>query len=240
MNIDHKKTALDDNASIYSRNREASNKESVKNLTGKQKLRYFKDYYAVTVAVVLVIIIGVCMLINDTIINPSHCVLSVACVDDTYMSMAEELGEYLDEYLTIESKNDYASVSNYDLEDYQNNMAYITHVSASGIDLIICTQEYFDKTVEQGMFADLSELLPEETYQKLSDRLIEGQIAETDIDGNVTEYLEAAAYGIDISGSIPYDTYGGYESKPILCVCVNSPNTENTLKVIDYFTEFAE
>ena len=57
MNIKNKKTALDDSASLYQQNRDFSSKENLKNLSGKQKWRYFMDYYWKTLLAVLIILI---------------------------------------------------------------------------------------------------------------------------------------------------------------------------------------
>lgn len=237
MEIEHKKTALDDDAYIYTRNRDAANKENVKNLTKKQKLAYFRDYYGVKTIVAIIAVVMVCSLLNQMVFNRQTCVLSVACVDDRQIMSQEEITEDLQEYLVIENKNDYASVSYYNREDTNMNMAYVTHAATGSIDIILCSYDYFVEASNQGMLADLNELLSEDQKAALSDRFLESQYIETDDDGETVSYGEMTAYGIDVSDSVKYAEFGGVGEQTILCVHVASPNTENTLKAIDYFTE---
>lgn len=237
MNIEHKKTALDDDAYIYTRNRDETNKETVKNLTRKQKLTYFKDYYSVKVLVGIILVVMICSLLNQTVFNRSSCLLSIACVDDRQIIKAEEMGVALEEYLPIEGKNDYASVSYYDRDDAQMNMAYVTHYATGSIDLIICSEDYFKEASAQGMFADLNTFLTDENKALLSDRFLNAQIAQTDDDGAVIGYEDEAPYGIDISDSEIYREYDGIGDKVILCVHVNAGNKENAQKAISFFFE---
>lgn len=238
MDIKNKKTALGDDASIYSRNRDAATKENMKNLTPKERFQYFLDYHSKKVIVILLIVAFAGMMLYETVLNPSTCVFSVACVDDVSFSDIDNAQIDLEEYIEIENENDYGSVSYYNREDYNSNTAFITHMLTGTIDIVLCSEEYFQTASEQGMFADLSTLLPEDVYESLSERMIESKIADTDTDGTVLSYGEELPYGIDISGSSKFEEFGGIGDKPILCVATSSQNTENILKIITYFTEF--
>ena len=78
MDINHRKTVLDDDATLYNRKHDTVTKEDLKNLPFKQKLHYFKDYYAKIVIATVVVLIGVIMILNETIFNRHTCVMAVA------------------------------------------------------------------------------------------------------------------------------------------------------------------
>lgn len=238
MNIEHKKTALGDDSAIYQKRDNSFGKKNLGNLSKKEKLGYFRDYYLMKVIVAVVILIAVGALLNTTVFNRSECVLSVALINESQVTESDSLTDDLDAYLGELEKNDYVAVSNFGLDDYQMEMAFLTRTATSSIDLIICPEDYFEQACNQGMLADLSGFLPQETQDALSERILKGQEAETDDDGNIISYYEAKPYGIDISGSARLTQFGGVEEHPVLCVLLNVKNTENTLKAIEYFAEF--
>lgn len=237
MNIEHKKTALDDDSFLYQQRDDSFGKKDTSKLSKQEKLQYFKDYYLMKIIVAALIAVFVGSIINGTIFNRSNCVMSIVMLNESQITDDSALDASLREYLQIEDKNDYIGISNYNLNDYQVNMAYVTQLSGQGIDLVICSESYFETGAGQGIFADLSEFLPEDMYAGLSDRMVEGRTAETDDYGEITSYNEPAPYGIDLSGTSRFKEFGGVEEHPILCVVANVSNTDNALKTISYFTE---
>ncbi|MDO5337774.1 MAG: hypothetical protein Q4E89_10045 [Eubacteriales bacterium] len=237
MNIEHKKTALDDDSFLYQQRDDSFGKKDTSKLSKQQKFQYFKDYYLVKIIVAVLIVAFVGAIINGTVFNRSTNVMSVVLLNESQIADDAGLEAALTEYLQIENKNDYVSISNYNLQDYQVNMAYVTQLSGKGIDLVICSESYFETGSNQGIFTDLSEFLPEDMYAALSDRIVEGCTAETDDYGEIISYNEPAPYGIDLSGTSRFTEFGGVEEHPILCVVANVSNTENALKTISYFTE---
>ena len=219
MDIKHKKTALDDNASLYEKDRNYSGKEYLKTLSGKQKFRYFLDYYWKPLLVIIILL------------------LSVIAVNDCYIVKSEEMAEHLKEYLEIKGKNERVNVEYLDTENYQMQMVFLTRISANDTDLILCSEEDFQTFARQGICEDLKEILPEDMYRDLSSRILEAAYVETDYDGNELSRGPETPYGIDITGSALYQRFEGLGDQLILCVPVNSPNLENALKVISYFTE---
>lgn len=234
MNTDYKKSVLGDDAFLYQRGHDTVTKEELKNLTFQQKMQYFKDYYLKKVIVALIVIIALASIINETVFNRSDCLLSIACIDEYQIMNSDELTEELSNHIEIEDKNDYFNISSYSLDDYNSNMAFLTHSTAGSIDIYIGSSEFFEAKAELGLFSDLSEILPEELYEQLSDKLVEGRTAETDIDGNVTSYGEYIPYGIDLSDNEIYKEYGGIGENPILAISVNSSNIDHAIEILTY------
>lgn len=237
MNIENKKTALNDDAVLYQQNRDYATKENLKNLSGKQKWRYFLDYYWKKLLVAVIILVFGFHLLNTMVINPSECRLSLITINDCMVQQSEELGAKLKDYLGIENKNEYVSVEYFDTDNAQMNMVYTTRIAANATDLILCSYEDFIASAAQGIFINLADTLPEDMQKTLSDQFVEAQIIETDIDGNELSRGDAAPYGLDITGSALYEQFGGSGDQVILCIPVNSPNLKNAVKAISSFME---
>ena len=238
MDIRNKKTALGDDSEIYKSRDNSFGKKDLKNLSRKQKLEYFRDYYLMRVIVIAAVLIVAGSMLNVMVFNRSNCVLALATLNRAQVAYPEELGSALEEYLKAEGKNDYVSAEAFNLQDAQMQMAFSTKVAATGMDLVICSKDFFEEGSAGGMFADLSDILPEDTYEALAERMIEGKEAETDDDGNVTGWKEARPYGLDISGSTAFAKFGGVDEAPILCVMGNAAHLENVQKAIAFFAEF--
>ncbi len=237
MDIKNRKTTLGDDAEIYNRSKDTITKEELKNLPLKQKLLYFKDYYLKgTLAVVAAVVFALYM-VYITMINPTKEVLSVMFLSGSYVSDQAGMSQSLKEYLGIERKKDTVSVSYYDLNDSQMNMAYMTIVGAGQADLIICPYSVFERQARLGFLADLSEYLPPEMYERLSGRMVTGRVVETDVTGETQTIGDELPYGIDISGSAVCEEYVLSSEQTILCVFAAPPNSERVLQAIPYFTD---
>ncbi len=238
MNIEHKKTTLGDDSILYQKRGDSSaKKEDLKNLSFKQKIFYFKDYYLKALIVVVIILIFVGTLLNSILFNRQTNIVSVVFLNDSYLEDTESVQDAIREYLAPENKNDYVAVSYYNTNDYQVQMAYSTQLMAGGIDVIICSQDYFEEASELGVFADLSEFLPSGLYEQVSGKILESQEAETDDYGEVISYSEAMPHGIDLAGNARYQECGGYGEDAILCISKNCVNTENALKIVEWFMD---
>ena len=238
MDVEHRKTTLGDDASIYSRTKDTVTKDELKSMPFKQKIAYFKDYYMVGLACLIAAAVFIIYMVYTSFINPSRDVLTVAVLDDTFVSATDEMGEAIKEYLGLERKKDYIVVSYYDTDDYQMNMAYMTIAGAGQLDLIICSYEQFQNQANMGLLADMKEFLPAETYDSLKDRMVTGHAVDADLDGSITYVGDELEYGIDITDSAAVRQYITTSAdRVILCAFAAPPNEENALKAIDYFLQ---
>ena len=57
MNINNKKTTLNDEAAIYTHDENVSEKEKWQAMSGKRKWQYFKDYYLGKIVAILMIVL---------------------------------------------------------------------------------------------------------------------------------------------------------------------------------------
>ncbi len=235
MDIEHKKTALDDDAYLYHKT-DTISKEDLKKLSRKQKFQYFKDYYLKKLILILLIVIVAVYVLYTTVFRRSDCVLSISVLNSAQLENSEELAVDLRDYLAIENKNDYISTEHFDLDDYQMNMVFVARVAAGACDMIICTYGEFEDLASRGMFAELSDQLPEELMTALSGQILEASVVETDAEGTVLSTEPEAPYGIDLSGSSVFAEYSS-DPHPVLCIVENANNPENLLKAIYFLTE---
>lgn len=236
MDTKFKKTALDDDALIYQRSKDSISREDIKKLPLRQRFGYFRDYYLKIVAVAVLVIIAVVSLLNTTVFNRSESVLSICFLNGGAISDTDALDEFLEGYIGLENKNDYIQSETLYLDSYQMNMAFITRLAAGAIDLVVCPYSDFLDQSQNGMFCDLRELLPEDMYEQLSDRILENGVAERDGEGEIISRSDPIPFGIDLSDSAVYKEYGGLDAQPVLCAAANVKNTENALKAIAWFT----
>lgn len=233
MDIETKKTILDDEASIYKKRKNTYTGKDIKTMSLKNKIRYFKDYYLKFTIIILLIVAAICILVNDIVFDKSQCVLYVSCINTAQPDDNESLTKELTNEIKNTKQGDFVSVISYNLDNPQYNMSFITLTQAGTIDIAICPADYFEEAAGAGMFANLNEFLPEEIYTKLSEKIIMARPTETDIDGNIINYGNPMPYGVDISDS-PY--FSKTNEQLVLCILNGSPHTDNTLDAVSFFT----
>lgn len=236
MDTKFKKTALDDDAYLYQKTSDTISREDLKKLSKKQKLQYFKDYYLKKVILGLLIAAAAINVIYTTVFKRSTCVLSISVLNSIQIEKSEDITEDLRDYLEVENKNDYIDVAQYNLENYQMNMAFATKMAAGTGDIIICSYEDFQDQASKGMFADLREFLPAETFSAFSGQLMEASLTEVDTEGNILSTEPEQPFGIDISDSAVFKKYSSSEQS-VLCVVANTENPENVMKAISFLTD---
>ena len=232
MDIKQKKTALDDDSILYQKRNDQLGKKDISALSGRQKLQYFKDYYLkYCILAVVLIVIGV-NLIYTIFFRHQENILNVALVNDAAISDPEGMTDFLKNSFQATGKDQILTVTNYNLDDVNQQMAFTTKLVTSDLDLIICDRETFHSESESGFYLDLSSALPADLMDAFSDDLVKGQIVERDNDDQIISTGEELPYGIDISDTSFYTYYGGTASEAILCVTAGSEHQDNALEFI--------
>ena len=224
MNTKFKKTALDDNADIYQHGTKSVTKEEIKKLPLKKRIAYFCDYSLAKCLVVLALIICTILVIRTSINGKQHTpVLSVALMNEIYLSDTDTLADTLKNSLELDD-DAVVNVTYYNLDEYQNNMSYLAHLSAGSVDVILCSEDFFEESASQGMFADLSSLLSEKELSDYSSQLKKASVVDTDTDGTVLSESDPAPMGIDVG-------------KYIICLTEKGNKPENAKKAVSFFTK---
>lgn len=240
MDVEHKKTVLEDDSILYQKRDDSLNRKDTSNLTKKQKAQYFKDYYLKRLIIAAVVLIFAGNMIYTILFKHQENILSVAVVGDCYISGNSELTEYLREVLGLTSEDQLLVVTNYNLDDPNQQIAFTTRLVAKDTDILICDYDQFTEYCHQGVYADLASVLPQETYEELSESLVTGHQVQTDEDGNAAENGPEKPYGLDISDSELYQYFGGSSGRILLGVSCYSQNAEAVLTAIDLFTHWEE
>ncbi len=237
MNIEHKKTALDDDSVLYQKRDDSLGKKDLSDLNGRQKIGYFKDYYLKAVIVAIIAAAVLASLIYTIFFRHQVTVLSVALMNDVWMERSDDFSQTLRDYYGLTDKNEYIQVDYYNTDDYAAQMKFVTLAGAGEIDVMLSSEDTYLQYAKLGYFEDLSQVLPADVYANWKDRMIETQQEETDDYGKVIQTWPAAPYGIDISGNKRYEEYGGTDTRVILSIM---GNTKDNMDHIVMFLKFLE
>lgn len=228
-----KKTTLDDNANIYNRRGNKTEKQKLSEMTFSEKISYINTYYTKTFIVLSIIIIGVIYLIYSMISPKVEDALYAAVINYSIdEETAHELEHNFGEYLKIGEKESINIDTSFFLGESSdasmtaaNQMKLTTYLSAQEIDLVIAPESYFENYATNGFFDNLEEQLPTELYTKLADYLYFSTSQE-----NPNE----VAYGIYLD-HLPYYQERDHEERHIIGLVVNSTKKENGVEFIRYF-----
>lgn len=238
MNIENKKTALDDDAAIYQKRDNSFQKKDLSGMGVKGKAGYFKDYYLKTVVVVALIAAFVIYMVYTIFFRNEETILSVAFLDEASITDTEAFNEKMRVSYGLTDDSELLEIADYDLDDNAMLMKFTALTAAQSVDVMICPRETFEKYSGLGYFEDLSEILPDSLYDEVSGRIVEASEVERDVDGAVVETLPAAPYGIDISGNRLYDDCGGGGDDSILCIVTGAGHMDNAIKFVDYIIHY--
>lgn len=241
MNIEHKKTALEDDSLLYQKRDDSLGKKDTSALSGRQKIGYFKDYYLKAVIVALIAAAVAAALIYNMFFRYQNTVLSAAVVGDAWITDTDGLVQALRDYYGLTNENDYIIVEHYNPEDYASQIKLSTYVAAREIDLLLCSEDIFNQYAEMGFLYDLSQELPDEIYQRFAAQAVKASQVDTDDDGNILKTYPAAPYGFDITQNAVFQKYGGTgtsDQKVILAVIGNAQeHMDSIVKFLDFLLQ---
>lgn len=238
MNIENKKTALDDDSILYQKRDESFKKKDTSHLSAKGKAGYFKDYYMKPLIAIILIGIFASYMIYTIFFKHQETVLSVAFLNEAYLAQTDALNADMRAYYELTDEDQLLDIAYYNLDDYAAQMKFTTLTAAQSLDVVVCPKAVFEQYSKFGYFEDLSAVLPKELYEKVSDRILESSEEETDLDGNVTATMPPAPHGIDIAGNALYTDYEGIGDDVILCIVAGSKNMDNAVKFVDHVINY--
>lgn len=201
MDLNGKKTALNDESTIYQQQEELSEKEKLKQMSWLQKLDYFKSYYLMKVIAVLAVL-GLVVSILYTALSPKlETVLSVAVIDYAMpIETTYRVKEQFESLIVLDEKTQKTVFEDYSFsyEEKKALQKFVLYNASGDLDITIMPRSIFDIFAPYGHFAEVTERLPTDLYMELSDYLVE--CPQMDELGNVIEGTETV-YGICIDSS---------------------------------------
>lgn len=234
MELKNKKTVLTDDASIYNHEENPSEREKWKNLHGKQKLEYFKNYYLMKL---IVLILGSALVISllVTIFTPKPDTVFFAAVINSSLSdsQIEVVKQQYEELICLdETKQETVFDTGYyfGTMDYESLSKFATYNAVGQIDVTIMPLSVFETYAPNNYFIPVSQVLPTDLYLELSPYLVECGIK--DESGNI-DPDSVTMYGIRIDSSYVYE--GVTTSEPIiLAINANDKHLDNVVEFLKY------
>ncbi|MDD3338388.1 MAG: hypothetical protein PHS82_05970 [Lachnospiraceae bacterium] len=203
----------------------------------KAKIRQFLDYYVVYVIVAVVVLGFVGYFVKTVVFDRKDVVLSVMILNDDTTLDTDQMEADLREKLNITDDKQDITLSVMDSTAMGNNAVILTRLRAQSVDLLITDQKAFDVYTEGAAYANLNETLSDALREQLQDGFVDGRAAIYDNEGNVTEYEDALLYGVDISDSERYQSYGSALTHVIAGIAVNAEHKEMAAEAMVYLYE---
>lgn len=209
-----------------------SEREKLKNMSGKDKVWYIWEYYKFPIFGVILAIALIWTVAGSVYRSSFETVLHCMYLNN----QAEELNTApLDEgfaaYLDLGKKQMIITESTY--ITYGDNVSEFTYASmakisaliaAKDLDIIICDQENFEHYASMGGALDLEEVLPAQLLAYATSRL--------EYASNENE--QSHAYGINLSDTEFAAQSNLTQDPPILLIVSNSTRTETAVALLDY------
>lgn len=234
MNIKNKKTALSDDAVLYSHKEDVSEKEKWKSMTKEERIRYFLDYYMGKIAAILIVLVAVGSLVYTMVRPKPETVLSVAIVNDGINeALYDELETKFQEIIGMDEKTQktlFDAGYNFNDYDYQSWQKYSVYNMVGDLDISIMPYTTFEEYAPYEHFAPVSTYLSSGVYTSLEQYFVESK--KKDEDGNFIPDSETV-YGIDLSSTWLYKD-DQREDPMVLIFNLAPKNTENVEKFITW------
>lgn len=238
-----KKTVLGDEAFIYQKREEKTEKQKWKEMTKSEKWGYFKDYYMKACVIGLIVLLLAGNLIYTIIKGTPEQMLNIAVLDNIFEAeFVEKITTDMTEEMVTDPEEQEVYVDTeyyFSTDEYNNQMKLMTRVSAGEIDLIIARRDRFLNQASNEAFQDMSILLNDEQKEKFSKYFEMCSIQDVDIDTDEVTYGEPTAFGIHLAQLDDYNGYNLADNPLIIGILANSAHPENAVRFIEYlFEEF--
>lgn len=229
-----KQTRLGDNAEIYQRRVEKSEREKLSEMPFKKKVSYLWEYYKYHAFVSVAVIAFLVYIIVEIVTPDIKTILYAAVINNPVdATVIDEFKADFSEQLQLDPKREEVDINTqfYYTGDNEYTMSLkqvlVTYVAAQEVDIIIAPESEYYTYAYNGFLAPLSDQLPSDLYSFLADYFYLSSMTDDpqeDVYGiyiNDTGFLGNSL--IDISGD-PY----------VLGMVANSTHKENTIEFIRY------
>ncbi len=240
--MEHQKVKKPQKHTIGTRIKKFCKEESIKlkEMTFSEKMEYIWEYYKVQIIITVALVffsISMIKLVYNNIKYEEvfHCAIVNSLLSDTEEKYLQKgFGEYLEidkehDTLTFDSSYmffwDDISYSSSDVT-YSSRMKVAAALGARNLDIFVADKTYIEAGAPESQFYDLSEVLPEDLYALVEDRLFYTK----DEDG-----IERP-FAIDIAGT-HLDENVFYQEPPYLAIVSNTLNLDSAIEFVKYAFE---
>ncbi|MGN0405822.1 MAG: hypothetical protein ACI4F1_11410 [Bariatricus sp.] len=241
----YKKTALDDDASIYQKREEKTEKEKWAAMNSEERRQYFREYYLLK-CVAGILAIGIAVFLIWHFVGPKEeTVLYVAVIDELLdEEKTEQMGKELREFLGADGKYQKVIIDDsfFTQKDALSKLEVYLH--SGQIDVVIADRTVYQEYAGYGFFQSMDEILDEKEKGKYCENflLAAGYKDSDDItfEDEETGQGEECPYGVDISDSSRFGEVKNYIESPVFSIAQGAQNTENAMKFLDYLMQKGE
>ncbi len=228
----HKDTTLDNSAEIYQQREELTEKQKLNNMTTKEKIVYFNNYYR-TKLIIIIAVLALVVYFVYSILTPSPetvlytAVLNYALDEQTALTIQNDFAEHLDinpetQEVRLDTSFILSSDGNSSQYTMGNDQKLATFIYAKEIDIIIAPESIFEGYAGNGSLCKLSDQLPADLYSCLADSFYYSTSSE---DPNTS------AYGIYLDSiGIPSNT----SERVLIGIVINSEYKSNAAEFIRF------
>ncbi|MDO5292803.1 MAG: hypothetical protein Q4F05_08635 [bacterium] len=231
-----RKQTLSDNASIYQKRENTTERDKWSQMSKQEKWQYFKDYYLLKLIVLVFAVIFTGYVLYTTF-GPRDTpeLYGVIFNDQLNSEQRDTVLNNFREAMTIpEKRHTFTLDDTFNLDpndpDVTTEQKITTYAYAGKLDIIIAEEETIKYLAEGQYLQDLTQILPSDFYSSNTDQLIFARQQEDTSD---------VAYGISLENSaiykemsINYNYNGG--KKMAVGVVVNSDHRDNAVQFIKY------
>ncbi len=234
MDVEHKKTVLDDGAALYHHDENVSEKEKWSRMSGKKRWEYFKSYYLMkciailaSAAVVVSIFYAMFSPKPETVLNVA--IVNQALVQPQYLKLQEAFETWIELDPEIQ-ETVFDGGYDFELDQYNAMQKFAIYNAAGELDVTILPLSEFEKYAPVGYFSQVSNHISTGLYLKLSDYFVES--SRQNENGEIEEDSKAV-YGIRIDSTRIFD---GYEADGPIVLAINhsTGNEEMIEKFLTY------
>lgn len=237
-----KKTALDDEAQIYQKREEQTEKEKWKQMNSREKWQYFVDYYLFKVVVAVIIVGVVGSLIWHFVKPKDETILYVAVIDESLdEKKLADMTAALEKMYQADGKHQKVLIDDsFYMKDGALEKLEV-YLESKQVDAIIADEKTFKKMAGYGFFEDAGAFAKENNITGYESSYIYAKgykdSDEVSFEDNETAKGEKLPYGISLTDAKTYTDMTSYAKKPVFAVAANSQHRENTAKFFEYLMQ---
>lgn len=237
-----KKTALDEDAEIYQKREEKTEKEKWKEMDGQARVQYFVDYYLAKL-IVAAIIIGLGVFLLWHVLKPKdETILYAAVIDESLdaKKLADMTSE-LEKMYHADGKHQKVLIDDSFYMKDQGLDRLEVYLESKQVDVIIADQKTFQEMAGYGFFKNVDKFAQNNDLSGYEDLYVYANgYKDTDdisFEDNETAKGESLPYGIDLSNVKRYTDMTSYAKHPIFAVAANTQHKKNTAEFLNYLMQ---
>lgn len=228
LDNDEEKLALKKDSLIYQKRTDEPEKHVWKSLSGKEKWQYYKDYYLLRTVIVLAVVVAATAFLVSIFKHRPDCVV-YAAMENIYMDVdayAQFKKDFLKDFDLDENDYEISFDDTYhSANDAYSDQKMSAYLYSERIDLYVGERRDIREFALDGNCFFLNEILPEETFNALKDKIYYVHDDENDVDVPV---------GISLKNCSRYRKLDKYSEDPYIAIVWSTKHPDYAVAMIQY------